>query len=134
MTARPRFNMMLLATFGAVGLLLCGLGVYGLVSRVVVMRRRDIGVRMALGADSPTLARSVLSAALVPMAVGGTIGGVLAVAASGSIRSLLFGISPLDPASFVGSAVFLAIVGLLAAGGPTARAVAIDPATTLREE
>lgn len=134
LTARPRFNMMLLTTFGGVGLLLCGLGVYGLVSRVVVSRRRDIGVRMALGADAPRLAGSVLRGALVPMAVGGALGGVLAVAASRSIRSLLFGISPLDPASFAGSAAFLLLVGVLAAAIPAARAVSIDPSSTLREE
>lgn len=133
MLARPRFNAMLLLTFGGVGLLLCGLGVYGLMGRAVSMRRREIGVQMALGADRGRLARSVLFGALTPMIVGGTVGLSIALGLSSVVRSLLFGISPFDPVSFAGSAAILVTIGALAAAAPTARAVSIDPASALRD-
>ncbi|MEM7416629.1 MAG: ADOP family duplicated permease [Gemmatimonadota bacterium] len=133
MLARPRFNAMLLVIFGGVGLLLCGLGVYGLMGRVVAMRRREIGVQMALGADRALLARSVLVGALTPMFVGGAVGVAAAFGLSSLIRSLLFGISPADPVSFAGSAAILVTIGVVAAAAPTARAVSIDPASVLRD-
>ena len=132
--ARPRFNMMLLVTFGLVGLVLSGLGAYGLVSRAVSIRRREIGVQMALGADRSRLARSVLAMALRPMVLGGLVGVTLALGLTRTIRSLLFGVSPLDPAAFGASAVFVLLIGVVAALLPTLRAVSIDPAATLRGE
>jgi ABC-type antimicrobial peptide transport system permease subunit len=107
------------------GLVLCGLGAYGLVGRVMVMRFREIGIRMALGADRPALARSVVASALRPMMVGGLVG---------LMRTLLFGVSPGDPVSFVVSPMFVLLVGGLAALVPTLRALSIDPAATLRSE
>ncbi len=132
--ARPRFNMMLLVTFGAMVLVLCGLGAYGLVGRVVATRVREIGIRMALGADRSGLARSVLGSALRPMFVGGVGGVVVALVASGLIQSLLFGIGARDPLSLVLGPVFVVLVGAMAAAVPTLRALAIDPAASLREE
>jgi predicted permease len=132
--ARPRFNMMLVVTFGLMGLLLCGLGAYGLVGRVVVLRFREIGIRMALGADRVGLARSVMASALRPMVVGGAVGIAVALALVGLMRSLLFGVSPGDPVSFVASPVFVLLVGGLAAVVPTLRALSVDPASTLRWE
>lgn len=133
MLARPRFNAMLVVTFGGVGLLLCALGVYGLMSRAVATRRREIGVQMALGADQGRLARSILFDAFAPMAVGGLSGVAIAFAFSGLIQSLLFGVSPADPVAFLGSAAFLITIGLLGAMAPAFRAVSIDPASALRE-
>lgn len=132
--ARPRFNMMLLVTFGLMGLVLCGLGAYGLVSRVVSARIREIGIRMALGATPGTIARAVLGAALRPMVIGGALGIGASLLLVQLIRALLYGISPADPISFAVSPAFVLLVGLLAAGVPTLRAMAIDPASTLREE
>lgn len=132
--ARPRFNMMLLVTFGLMGLVLCGLGAYGLVSRVVSARIREIGIRMALGAAPRAIARAVLGTALRPMVVGGALGLATSLALVRLIRALLYGISPADPISFAVSPAFVLLVGLLAAGIPTLRAMAIDPASTLREE
>jgi putative ABC transport system permease protein len=132
--ARPRFNMMLVVTFGLMGLLLCGLGAYGLVGRVVVMRFREIGIRMALGADRPGLARSVMASVLRPMLAGGLVGLAVAFALVGLMRSLLFEVSPGDPISFFVSPVFVLLVGGLAALVPTLRALAVDPASTLRWE
>jgi predicted permease len=106
--ARPRFNMMLLVTFG--------------------------GIRMALGAQGPALARSVMGSALQPMLAGGLIGLVLSFALVGLMRSLLFGVSPGDPVSFAVSPAFVLLVGVLAAAVPTLRALSIDPAATLKSE
>jgi predicted permease len=132
--ARPRFNMMLLASFGAMGLILCGIGAYALVGRVVVMRFRELGIRMALGADGLGLAWSVLGSALRPLLLGGAIGAVAAFLGGRALRSLLYGISPTDPWSFALGAGFLLAVGVAAAALPTWRAVSIDPASTLRSE
>jgi ABC-type antimicrobial peptide transport system permease subunit len=132
--ARPRFNMMLLLSFGAMGLTLCGLGAYGLVGRVVVMRSREIGIQMALGADRGRLARSVMASALRPMVVGGLLGSVASLGLARVIRSLLFEVSPTDPVSLSMSPIFVLLMGTVAAIVPTLRAVSIDPATTLRGE
>lgn len=132
--ARPRFNMMLLLSFATLGLILCGLGAYGLVGRVVAMRVREIGIQMALGADRPRLARHVIWSALRPMLIGGCVGIVAALALGRIIQSLLFGVSPTDPASFVASSLFVLGVGVLAALVPTVRAVSVDPALVLRGE
>ncbi len=134
LTARPRFNMMLLVSFAAMGLILCGLGAYGLVGRAVVRRLREVGIRMALGADRRHLVRSVVGTALRPVLIGGALGIGAAWGLGRLIRSLLYGIGPDDPVSFVASALFLVAVGVLAAVVPAARALAVDPARTLREE
>jgi len=132
--ARPRFNMMLLISFAAIGLLLCGLGAYGLVARVVFMRVREIGIQMALGADRGRLARAVIGSAVRPMLVGGGVGIVAALALGRMIRSLLFEVSPQDPVSYLASPGFVLLVGVIAALLPTLRAVSIDPASTLRSD
>jgi len=132
--ARPRFNMMLLISFATIGLVLSGLGAYGLVGRVVVARTREIGVRMALGADRRRVARSVLWGALLPVLIGGGVGIAAAAVLVRGLRSLLFEISPGDPVSFAASALFILGVGALAALVPTLRAVAVDPARTLRSD
>ena len=86
-----RFNMMLLITLGAMGLMLCGLGAYGLVGRVVVMRFREIGIRMALGADRVRLAKSVMGSALRPMLLGGAVGLAVAFASARVLASQIRG-------------------------------------------
>jgi putative ABC transport system permease protein len=132
--ARPRFNMILLVSFGIFGLTLCGLGCYGLVGRVVAMRFREIGIRMALGAERPGIARSVMGSALNPLAIGTMVGLVVAMGLGGVIRSSLFDVSPTDPLSLVASAAFVLVVGAAAALVPTLRGLSIDPASTLRNE
>ena len=126
--------MMLLLSFGVMGLTLCGLGAYGLVGRVVVMRRREIGIRMALGADRAGLARSVMTSALYPMVVGSVVGLGTALGMAGLLRASLFEVSPTDPLSLASSAAFVLIVGAVAAIIPTIRAVSVNPASTLRSE
>jgi putative ABC transport system permease protein len=132
--ARPRFNMMLLVTLAFMGLVLSGLGAYGLVGRAVATRVREIGIRMALGADGRTVAGTVLAGALRPLLLGGSVGLLGAAVMVRFLRSLLFGISPGDPVSFVASAVFLVGVGTLAAVVPMLRALSVDPASSLRTE
>ena len=132
--ARPRFNMMLLVSFGIMGLVLCGLGAYGLMGRVVVARFREIGIRMALGADRVGLARSVMGSALRPMVVGGLVGIAASFGLVRLVRSLLFEVSPGDPASFLVSSAFVLLVGVVAALVPTLRALSIDPASSLRND
>ena len=132
--ARPRFNMMLLVSLAAIGLGLTGLGAYGLVGRSVVSRTREIGIRMALGADRSSVATSVLSGALRPMVLGGVVGLGIAALLVRSMRSLLFEVSPADPISFVASAGFLLGIGILAAVVPAMKAVSVDPVRALREE
>ena len=132
--ARPRFNMMLLLSFGVMGLTLCGLGAYGLVGRVVVMQFREIGIRMALGAGRAELAGSVVGNALRPMIAGGVVGLALSMGLARLVRSLLFEVSPTDPVSLVVSPAFILLVGLAAAVVPTIRAISINPASTLRSD
>lgn len=132
--ARPRFNMMLVTALGVLGLALCGLGAYGLTGRAVASRRREIGIRMALGARSGGVFRLVLGAALRPLGVGVCAGLLAAWLATGTLRSLLFGVGPGDPASFVGAAVFMVVVAVAAAALPTARALTTDPVGSLRAE
>ena len=134
MLARPRFNMMLLVSFGIMGLVLCALGAYGLVGRVVVMRFREIGIRMALGADRAGLARSVIGSALRPMLLGGLVGLATSLALARLIQSMLFGVSSTDAVSFVVSPALVLAAGAIAALVPTMRVLAIDPSATLRNE
>jgi ABC-type antimicrobial peptide transport system permease subunit len=126
--------MMLLVALGLMGLALCGLGAYGLVGRVVAMRMREIGIRMALGEDRSTLARSVVASALRPMALGGAVGLAVSFGGGRLLRSLLFEVSPFDPVSLVAGPALVVIAGALAALVPTLRALAIDPAATLRSD
>lgn len=132
--ARPRFNMMLLAAMSFVALLLCTLGAYGIVSRTVATRRGEIGVRAALGAAGPAIARSVAGRAVRPLVIGTTVGLAVSLGASRLLASLLYGLSPSDPVSLVGAPLILLLIGGLAAVVPSLRALAVDPAEALRSE
>jgi predicted permease len=133
-TERPRFYATLLATFAGAGVLLAAIGLFGTMSFLVARRRREIGVRMALGATAGNVLRHVLGGAarwaLAGIAIG--IPGVISV--SRFLRALLFRVDPLDPAALVFSAMFLAAVVLAAAFAPAWRAARLDPADTLRQE
>ena len=98
------------------------------------MRGREIGIRMALGAEAASLARSVIGTALRPMLIGGAVGIVAALALGRVIQSLLFGVAPTDPTSFAASTAFVVLIGVLAALVPARRAVRIHPASALRAE
>ncbi|MDQ6893644.1 MAG: ABC transporter permease [Acidobacteriota bacterium] len=130
--AQPRFAMRLMLAFGAAGLALAALGIYGLLSFVVTLRTREIGVRMALGARAGQVVRLVVSE-VAPLAAGGAVLGVAAALAAGPLlRGLLFGISPWDPVSILAAPAALAAIALAAASLPARRAARVDPMVSLR--
>jgi putative ABC transport system permease protein len=120
------------AALGAIALLLAAMGLYGVTAFAVTSRTREIGVRLALGADRARIARLVLGQGLRLVAVGAAIGGVAAAGLSQLLSSLLFGISPLDPPAFAITLGLLACVALAATWLPARRAAALDAAAALR--
>jgi putative ABC transport system permease protein len=122
------------STLGIVGLLLAGIGVYGVTAYLVTRRTREMGVRIALGAGRVDLVRMVLGEAMRLVVTGCAIGVLLAAAATRLLGSLLFGIRPLDPVTFGGAIVLLALVGLMASSVPVRRALRINPVEALRYE
>jgi len=131
---RDRLMASLSAFFGFLAALLAMVGLYGVVSFMVVRRRNEIGVRMALGATRRDILLLVLREAGTLLAAGIAIGVVLAVGAATFARSLLFGLKPFDPATLVLAATSLAVVAIAASLLPARRAAALDPVTALREE
>ena len=132
--AEPRFRTVLLGTFAGLGFFLALIGVYGVVSYSVGRRMREIGIRMALGAQRSDVLKLVLSEGMMPVAAGVVIGMLGALALTRLIQSYLFGIRPNDPATFAMAAAAFAIVAALACYIPARRAACVDPMTTLREE
>jgi putative ABC transport system permease protein len=119
---------------GTLALLLASLGIYGMVSYGVSRRVREIGIRMALGADNRDVMWLVIRQAMTPVLTGALIGIVLCAAASSIFSAILFGVSPLDPGSFIGMPLFLITVALLASYIPARRAMRVDPMVALRSE
>jgi putative ABC transport system permease protein len=128
------FTLALMVIFAAVALVLSALGVYGALSYTVAQRRREIGIRMALGADPKVVAGRFVRGALVLTGGGLAIGFFGAFATSRLIQALLFGIAPTDPLTFAVVALVLAIVGVAGAAGPAVRAARVDPLVALRSE
>jgi putative ABC transport system permease protein len=120
--------------FGILALALAAVGVYGLLAYGVARRTREIGIRMALGAQRRVVLTLILSAAWRPILVGLAIGLPAAWAASQGIQSLLFGLNPADPVAIVAAVLLLAIVAHLAAYVPARRASRVDPLVALRHE
>lgn len=132
--ARPRLNTLLLGVFGIVGLVLAGLGIYGLMSYAVVQRTQEIGIRMALGAGRNTVMLMVVRRGVVLALVGMIIGIIGALMLTGMLTRLLYGVSPRDPLTFVTIPLFLGLVALLASLIPAARASRVDPIVAMRAE
>ena len=130
---RERIVAMLSGFFGFLALFLAGLGLYGVTSHAVNRRRTEIGVRIALGADSRGVVRLVLGRASRLIAIGVVAGVVISLLLAHFVEALLYGLPPRDPATLAGAVAVLVAVGLLAAGLPARRASRIDPATVLRE-
>jgi putative ABC transport system permease protein len=132
--AQPRFYVILLSVFAGLALVLAAVGVYGVMSYSVLLRTRDIGIRMALGARPIDIFKHVLTQALVLALIGLGIGLVLAVTSTRVLSSLLYGISPTDPITLAATALVLLLVALLASYLPARRATKVDPMVTLRYE
>jgi predicted permease len=133
-TGSQRFTTALLGLFAVAGLILAAVGIYGVVSFLVAQRRRELAIRIAVGASLGNVLRLVLKQGLQMAAVGASIGLVGVWAAQKLITGLLFGISAVDPLTFVGAALFLLMVVLIACWLPAWRAARVDPCIALRAE
>jgi predicted permease len=127
-----RFALLLIGLFAVAGLITAAGGVYALLAYTVAQRRREIALRMALGASPGLVARSIVTESLVLAAAGGTIGLVGAAASSRFARSLLFGVAPQDPVTLVTAVAVLLVVVVAASWLPARRAALIDPGRALR--
>lgn len=131
---RERMMATLSGFFGALAALLTTIGLYGVISYIVTMRRNEIGIRMALGASRADVVGIVLRQTLILLGVGVTVGVVLALAAARSASSLLFGLRPNDPLTFTAAGVLLVGVAFVASFVPARRASRVDPMVALRYE
>jgi len=132
--AQRRFTMLVLGAFAAVALLLAAVGVHGVLSHAVARRTREIGIRMALGADPRGVRALVVSEGAALAGVGIAVGLAAALALSRLLTTLLFGVSDRDPAIYAGSALALGAVALVATVLPARRAARVDPMEALRSE
>jgi len=129
-----RFSMTVVGLFAIVALGLAAIGVYGVLANSVAQQTHEIGVRMALGADSRLVMWSVLRRALSLMAIGAFLGMAGALALTRAMAGLLYDIRPTDTTTFAGSAVLLAAVAVAASLVPAWRATRVDPVVALRAE
>jgi ABC-type antimicrobial peptide transport system permease subunit len=132
--AARRFVMLLLAAFAALAATLAGIGIYGVVSYLVAQRTRELGVRMALGADRADVVRLVLAQSLRHVLPGIVLGSAAALALTRLLRSQLFGIAPHDPVTFAAVPLGVLVISLIAILVPARRASAVDPNIALRRE
>jgi predicted permease len=131
---QPRLNASLLGLFAATAMLLASVGLYSLIALLVTARKREIGVRIALGANAGAILRLVLAGAGKLLAAGIALGLAMTIVADRLLRTVLFGVSPLDPWSLTGAVGLLAAVSLVAAFLPARRAAAVDPVDAIRAE
>jgi ABC-type antimicrobial peptide transport system permease subunit len=133
-TAKPRFTLVLLGTFASVALLLAAVGIYGVIWYIVTTRTHEIGVRMALGATAGIVQREILRGALTMAAGGIVVGSIAGVFATRYLQSTLYGVSRLDPSTYVAGAIVALLATLLGAFMPARRTSRIDPMISLRGE
>ena len=126
--------MTLLAGFAGAALLLAAIGIYGVISYAVAQRTREIGVRLALGAQRRDVTRLVMRQGLRLTVAGIVLGTVVAVGASRVLSTLLYGVTAGDPLTYMGVAALLGLVAAIAAHVPARRAARVDPMVALRAE
>jgi ABC-type antimicrobial peptide transport system permease subunit len=130
--ARRRFTAVLLTMFAGFALALATIGIYGVMAYLVNQGTREIGIRMALGANQRTVLRLVVKQGMMLALAGVGIGVVAALVFSRLVSGLLFGVKSTDPLTFAGIAILLAIIALVASYIPARRAARIDPMICLR--
>jgi putative ABC transport system permease protein len=129
--ARQNFNMLLLSVFAGIALMLAAIGIYGLMSYSVEQQTPEFGIRMALGADKAALLRLIITQGMKPALLGVAAGLVIAFGVTRLLTTLLYGVKPTDPVSFVVVAVTLSMVALLATYLPARRVGKTDPTVLL---
>src|SRR5262249_29627011 len=131
--APQQFSAMLLGVFAAAALALASVGIYSVLSYIVRGRRREIGIRAALGASTGDVLRLVIAEGLTPTSIGIVTGIVGALAAGGLMRKVVYGVSPWDPITIGGVSIVLLAVALAASVVPAWRASRVDPVIVLRD-
>lgn len=132
--APTRFAMALLTVFALLAVILAAVGLYGVIAYGVAQRTREIGVRVALGADRRAIARLVLSGGFHLAAIGIAIGAAAALAATRALASKLYGVTAADPLTFGAIAILVSAIALVASYLPARRASTVDPTEALRAE
>ena len=128
------FTMLTLGVVSALALFLAAIGLYGVLSYVVAQRTREIGIRIALGAEAGRVRRMVVWQGATVVGIGIAIGFAIALASTRALGSLLFGVTSLDPITFVGVSASMVVIGLMASYVPAHRASTVDPTESLRGE
>jgi len=129
-----RVNMLLLAAFSGLGLVLAAVGIYGVVSYSLSQRTHEIGIRIALGAERGKVRSSMVWQGFQPVLVGAGLGLAGSLALTRFMQTLLFGVKPTDPGTFVAVPIILLAVALVAIYLPARRATKVDPMVALRYE
>lgn len=132
--ARERFSAVMLGAFAGVAGVLAAIGIYGVLAYLVVQRTREIGIRMALGAQRAQVVALVLRKGLILTTIGITLGLIGAGAVTRVLQGMLFGITPLNPQTFLAVAVMFGLVTMFASYVPARRATKVDPMVVLRSE
>jgi putative ABC transport system permease protein len=132
--SEERFRTLLVSAYSSLAIILAMVGVYGVIAFTVARRRREIGLRLALGADKGTIFRMIVREGFGPCFAGLAVGTMASAAAVGLMRSLLFEVSPWDPLTLATAVMLVALAGLFACSIPASRAARLDPLVALRHE
>jgi putative ABC transport system permease protein len=133
-TSRQRFRAVMVMAFAALALAMAMVGMFGILTYAVQQQVRDFGVRRALGATTADVLKQVVASAVRTVTIGAAIGLVLSAAFGRTIGAMLFGVRPMDPATFAAVIVVVALTGAASVIGPAWRAARIDPARALRSK